>query len=70
MANTKKGVKTDKRLTRGDIERLVGDFKANLENQFTHHSTMSVKAQGAMEIMPQIVDVFLKELENGEESKK
>ena len=70
MANTKNSVNTDKKLTRDDIERLVGEFKANLENQFTHHSTMSVKAQGAMEIMPQIVDVFLKELGDGEESKK
>mgnify|MGYP003131485705 FL=1 len=70
MANTKNSVNTDKKLTRDDIERLVGDFKTNLENQFTHHQTMSVKAQGAMEIMPQIVDVFLKELGDGEESKK
>ena len=53
-----------------DVDKVSEEFITNLQNQSQHHQTMSVKAQGALEVVPQMVEAFLKLLNDGEESKK
>ena len=70
MSNNKNSVEVKDVLTRDDVDKVSEEFITNLQNQSQHHQTMSVKAQGALEVVPQMVEALLKLLNDGEESKK
>ena len=61
-ATNQEQAKVVEEISKGKTDDELREILATLQTQFQHHQTMTVKAQGALEVVSQML--------NGEESKE
>lgn len=62
MAKKITSTKVEESITKKDLEEVVKEIITNIETQYQHHQTMTIKSQVGLELLPQVLDAITKKI--------